>query len=434
MKVSVFGLGYVGCVSLGCLAAKGHKVTGVDVNHVKIDLINKGQPTIIEKDISEIIKRNWQDQRICATNDYMTAVQNTSISLVCVGTPPTSEGHLDLNAIWTTAQQIGEALKGKDGFHAILIRSTVLPGTNKKVNSIIEKYSGKTPGKDYGVISNPEFLREGTSVQDFYNPPMTVLGTDSEEAVALAREMYNEIHAPIEIVPIEVAELIKYVNNSFHALKITFANEVGNICKRMGVDSHELMRLFCMDTKLNISPQYLKPGFAYGGSCLPKDLKALNTLAHDFYLGSPVLNAVSDSNELQKKLVFDLILEKKFNKIGVLGLSFKKGTDDLRSSPMVDLVERLLGKGKTISIYDKEVSLSNLMGTNKQYIDEHIPHLSKLLSTDLKEVLSQSDLIVIGHKEKEFEGLWLDYPDKEFIDLVRIKSNVKQENYEGLCW
>ncbi len=434
MDISVFGLGYVGCVSLGCLAAKGHKVIGVDVNPVKIQLINKGVPTIIEKDIEDLIAENWRQKRICATNDYKFAVDQTSVSIICVGTPSRNEGHLDLNAIWSTARHIGTALKDKDEFHVILIRSTVLPGTNRKFGELVEEYSGKKSGEDFGVVSNPEFLREGTSVQDYFNPPQIVIGSNCQRSAERAEEVYKDIDAPIEKVDVEIAELIKYVNNSFHALKITFANEVGNICKRMSVDSHELMRLFCKDTHLNISPSYLKPGFAYGGSCLPKDLKALNTLAHDFYLSSPVLSAVNVSNENQKKVVFDLILGKNLQKIGILGLSFKKGTDDLRSSPMVELVESLLGKGKTILIYDREVSWSNLMGTNKQYIDKHIPHLSNLLMDKLETVIEQSELLVIGHKEAEYEDLWHKYPDKKFIDLVRLKSDIDNDNYDGLCW
>ncbi len=434
MNVSIFGLGYVGCVSLGCLAEHGHSVIGVDVNEKKVDLINQGKPTIIEKDVDHIIANNWKRKRILATSDYQMAVNNTSISLICVGTPSTAEGHLNLTAIFETAAQIGEAIKNKEEFHVIVIRSTVLPGTNREVGELVAQHSGKKRNIDFGVVSNPEFLREGSSVQDYYHPSMTVIGSDSEKARCIAKELYTKIDAPIYEVDIEIAELIKYINNSFHALKIAFANEVGNICKRIGINSHELMQLFCQDTHLNISDKYFKPGQAYGGSCLPKDLKALKTIAHDHYLEIPVLSSIEQSNENQKKLVFDMILQKDLRNIGMLGLSFKEGTDDLRYSPMVELVESLIGKGMSVSIYDKNVNFSKLTGTNKQYIDKHIPHLSELISDDLEKVIAQSDLVVMGHKQPEFRDICVRYPEKYFIDLVKVGNGVCQSNYEGICW
>ena len=324
MNISIFGMGYVGCVSLGCLAKNGHQVIGVDVVKSKIDLINSGKPTIIEKDIDTIIEENHKIGRIKATNNFKDAVRDTDISIICVGTPSNAQGHLNLNAIYQTAKQIGEAIKEKDTFHIVTVRSTVLPGTNKKVGEIIEEASGKERNKAFAVISNPEFLREGTAVKDYYNPPVTVIGTDNPKAAAQLKEMYNGINAPIEETEIEIAELIKYINNSFHALKVSFANEVGNICKNVGIDSHKLMNVFCMDDQLNLSSYYLKPGFAFGGSCLPKDLMALKTMAHDFYMDSPVLNSILDSNENQKKKVFDMIMARDTKKIGLLGLSFKK--------------------------------------------------------------------------------------------------------------
>lgn len=434
MNISIFGLGYVGCVSIGCLSENGHHVVGVDVMPSKIDLINKGRPTIIEKDIDKLIAENWKKGRITATRDYKDAVANTDVSIICVGTPSTNNGHLNLSAIYGTAEQIGEALREKDGFHVVAVRSTVLPGTNQKVGEIVAQASGKERNVDFAVVSNPEFLREGSAVKDYYNPPVTVIGTDNERAAQIMREVYKGINAPVEEAEIPVAELIKYVNNSWHALKITFANEVGNICKELGIDSHRLMELFCMDHQLNLSAYYMKPGFAYGGSCLPKDLKALDTLAHDFYLKSPVLSSISASNEYQKKRAFDLVTSKGLKKVGILGLSFKKGTDDLRYSPVVDLAESLLGKGYSLRIYDQNVNLSRLTGTNKEFIDQRIPHLSELISDDLAEVVGESDLIVIAHKEPQFECLSSDYPEKTFIDLVKIRPAIKDENYEGICW
>lgn len=434
MNISVFGLGYVGCVSIGCLAQHGHRLIGVDIVQEKVDLINKGKPTIIEKDIDILIKEGWEAQKISATTDFTEAVKETSISIICVGTPSTDEGHLNLKAIYKTSENIAEALKQKDDFHIVVIRSTVLPGTNQKVGEIIESVSGKIRNESFAVVSNPEFMREGSAVADYYNPSVTVIGTDNPKVGEIMDNLYREIEAPVVKTDIKVAELIKYANNSFHALKITFANELGNICKKLQIDSHELMKLFCMDTRLNLSPYYLKPGFAYGGSCLPKDLKGLRTLAHDFYLDSPVLESIDKSNQYQKEIALKLIMEKGKKKIGILGLSFKKGTDDLRYSPIVDVTESLLGKGYKILIYDKNVNLSKITGTNKTYIDKHIPHLSELISDEIDYVVKNSEVIVISHKEKDFDCINSRYPNKEFIDLARISVNDVASNYEGICW
>ncbi len=434
MKISIFGLGYVGCVSLACLSENGHKAIGVDVIPHKNNLINEGKATIIEKDIDELIESNWKKGRISSTLDFKEAVMQSEISIICVGTPSDVNGHLNLNAIYETAEQIGKALSRKDDFHIVVIRSTVLPGTNKKVGEIIAENSGKKRNEGFAIVSNPEFLREGSAVKDYYNPPVTVIGTDSDIASKKIVEMYDGINTPIAETSIEIAELIKYVNNSFHALKVSFANEVGNICKKMNIDSHELMNLFCMDKQLNLSSYYLKPGFAFGGSCLPKDLKAFKTMAHDFYLESPVLNSILESNENQKNQALKLVLDRNARNIGILGLSFKKGTDDLRHSPIVELAETLLGKGFSILIYDKNVNISKLSGTNKVYIDKHIPHLSELISDDLDKVIGNSETVIISHDEPEFKQINTKYPDKHFIDLVKIKDNVNTENYEGICW
>lgn len=434
MNISIFGLGYVGCVSLGCLAKNGHKVIGVEVSDTKINLINQGKPTIIEKDIGDIIFSQWKNKMISATKDYFQAVLNSDISIICVGTPSTNKGHLNMEIIYNTSKQIGEGIKKKKTFHVVVIRSTVIPGTNREIGNIIEKTSGKKLNKDFAVVSNPEFMREGTSVKDYYNPPFTVIGSENERAINLMKEVYKDINAPIEITPIEVAEIIKFVNNSFHALKITFANEIGNLCKKLGIDSHKVMELFCKDTHLNISPYYFKPGFAYGGSCLPKDLKAIQTLSHDYYLNSHVLQAIELSNENQKKIAFDLIMHKGKKKIGILGLSFKKGTDDLRFSPIMEITEKLLGKGFEILIYDEKVNISNIVGANKEYIDKHIPHLVRLMSDDLNYVVEKSELLVISQNEQKFKDIEKNNKDKIIIDLVRITNRPSRENYEGICW
>ncbi|WP_143962612.1 nucleotide sugar dehydrogenase [Litoribacter populi] len=434
MKISVFGLGYVGCVSLGCLAKNGHHLTGVDVSSFKVDLINNGQPTILEKDIDTIIKENHEQGRIKATLDAKAAVLDTDLSIICVGTPSSPQGHLNLSYIYKTAEQIGEALKDKDRFHVITIRSTVLPGTNEKFGKIVEEFSGKERGKHFSVVSNPEFLREGTAVKDYYNPSVTVVGGDHEQALEMVASLYQELDAPIKKTDIRIAEIIKYVNNSYHALKIVFANEVGNICKTMGIDSHKVMELFCSDTHLNISPAYFKPGFAYGGSCLPKDLKGLVTLGHDNYLYTPVLSGIEASNENQKKSAFELVTKSGKKNICFVGLSFKEGTDDLRYSPSVDLAEMLIGKGYNITIYDENVHMSKLIGANEAYINERLPHLSELLSTDLEAAIKNNDVIIVNHRN--FEGCkYFDLlKDKEVIDLVRVDELKELPQYAGLCW
>jgi GDP-mannose 6-dehydrogenase len=433
MNISVFGLGYVGCVSLGCLAKNGHTVIGVDVQKSKVDLINKGMPTIIEAEIDQIVNDAFTVGKISATTDFRKAVLKSEVSFIAVGTPSTNEGHLNLGYIFKVAEEIGEALKSKSDFHVVVIRSTVLPGTNKQVSELIAEKSGKNHNVDFAVVSNPEFLREGSAVLDYYNPPVTVIGSNNQRAIELVSSLYDQIPAPVKIVSIEVAELIKYANNAWHALKITFANEVGNICKKLNIDSHELMDLFVMDKQLNLSPYYLKPGFAYGGSCLPKDLKGLKTIAHDHYLPSPILESIENSNSVQKKIAIQLIEKHGKKRVGILGFSFKEGTDDLRYSPIVEVAEYLLGKGYMLKIYDKNVTLSKLTGTNKDFIEKHIPHLSELITDDIEKVIHTSELLVITHKIPRVADLIQRYPEKIFIDLVRV-TNDKPSNYEGICW
>lgn len=435
MNVSIFGLGYVGCVGAACLAKLGHKVIGVDVNENKVRLMNEGKPTIIEEGIAELCQEAHDKGLMSATTVAAEAVAQTEISFIVVGTPSSKEGHLNLNYIYTVAGRIGRALKDKEGFHIVAIRSTVLPGTNKKVGEILEQESGKKRNVDFTVVSNPEFLREGTSVEDYFNPPLTLIGTDNKMAEEKFRELYKDIHAEFICTDIEVAEMMKYVNNTYHALKIVFGNEVGNICKGLNIDSHKVMEIFCKDKQLNISPYYFKPGFAYGGSCLPKDMKALKTLAHDLYVDVPVIESIFQSNENQKRNAVEVIVNKGKRKVGILGLSFKAGTDDLRCSPIVDVVEQLLGKGFEIRIYDKNVKVSELTGTNKDFIMAKIPHLQHFVTDDLDTVCRNSDVLVVTNKEKEFAGVLEKYPHKIIIDLVRQWKEVDYNGiYEGLSW
>jgi GDP-mannose 6-dehydrogenase len=435
MKISIFGLGYVGCVSLGCLAKNGHEVIGVDVSDFKIDLINNGQPTIQEKDIDSIIAEAFAKGSISATPCAVEAVHNTDVSIICVGTPPTTNGHLNLAYIFKTAEQIGKALKSKESFHTVVIRSTVMPGTNRRYGEIIEENSGKKRGVHFSVVSNPEFLREGSAVHDYYHPSVTVIGGDNTYAMEQVASLYRCLNAPIEITDIKVAEIIKYINNSFHALKIAFSNEVGTICKALHIDPFKVMELFCQDTRLNISTAYLKPGYVYGGSCLPKDLKGLVTLGHDNYLDTPVLAMINSSNEQHRKKAFELITNTGKKNICLVGLSFKEGTDDLRYSPFVELAETLIGKGYHVTIYDEYVCLSKLIGANKAYINERLPHLSDHISNNLETAIADNDVVIISHRNfdaKQYRHLLKD--KTAIIDLVRIHDLEELPNYEGICW
>ena len=435
MRISIFGMGYVGCVGAACCAKLGHHVVGVDVSAHKVELINSGRPTIIEKDIEELVKAAHDEEKLEATTDVAYAVQNSEISFIAVGTPSSREGHLNLGYIYKVAAQIGEALKDKAEFHIVAVRSTVLPGTNERIGRILEEASGKKRDEAFTVVSNPEFLREGTAVHDYLNPPLTLVGADNEAAMEKMRQLYKDLPGEFIATDIRVAEMMKYVNNTYHALKIVFGNEVGNICKALDIDSHKVMEIFCKDKQLNISPYYFKPGFAYGGSCLPKDSKALRTLARDYYVDVPVINSIEESNEIQKKNAVSLIMDKGKRKVGILGLSFKAGTDDLRCSPIVDVVEVLLGKGFELRIYDKNVKLSEITGTNKDFIMAKIPHLQHFVYDDLDKVVRESDVLVITNKEAEFDSLLQKYPGKIIVDLVRAWKEVDYAgNYEGISW
>lgn len=435
MNISIFGLGYVGCVSLGCLAQNGHKVIGVDVSQNKVDLINNGKPTIIEKNIDQIIAEQYAKKTISATTKAHDAVLGSEISIVAVGTPSTPQGHLNLKYIFKVAENIGKSLKSKEGMHIVVIRSTVLPGTCDKVATIIEGVSGKKRNEGFAVVDNPEFLREGSAVADYFNPPLTLVGSDNIEAAQKVADLYMTLPGEKIITDLKVAEIMKYVNNTYHALKISFANEVGNICSELGIDSHQVMDIFCKDKQLNISNYYFKPGFAYGGSCLPKDLKGFQTLAHDLYVKTPVIDGIGLTNEKQIERAIDLILRYPNQKLGFLGLSFKAGTDDLRNSPAVRVIEVLLGKGAAIKIYDKNINTTVLTGTNKDYIDSRIPHLSKLLMNDLDELIEESDVLIVNTNEREFESKLDTVEDKTIIDFVRLSDNLlNKKNYLGINW
>ena len=439
MRIAIYGLGYVGCVSGACLAEMGHKVVGVDVNQVKVDLVNAGKPTVIEKDFTELIKKVAGSRSFTATTEGSGALKETDIAFICVGTPSRSNGSLDLKYVRQVAEEIGENLALIDRYYVVCVRSTVFPGSVEgMVIPALERASGKKAGVDFGVCMVPEFLREGSSVHDFYNPPKTVIGELNSESGKLVADLFSELDAPLLRTDIKVAEMVKYADNSFHALKVAFANEIGNICKVLEFDSHSVMNIFCMDTKLNLSPYYLKPGFAFGGSCLPKDLRAINYESKTLDLATPVLASILESNRLQIHKVIAKILEYKGAKLGFLGLSFKGGTDDLRESPIVEVVEAMIGKGLQLRIYDKLVSLAQLVGSNKEFIEKEIPHISSLLCETAEELVRTSEVIIISQASDEFRKVLDKGLNKKHtvIDLVRIfedESEVPGEYY-GICW
>ena len=437
MKLSVFGLGYVGCVSAACFAKEGHEVWGVDVNPTKVEIINSGRSPIVETGVDDLINEMVKAERLRATTDSAEAVRNSELSLICVGTPSHQNGSLDLTYVKRVCQEIGAALERKRERHTVVIRSTMLPGTIESVViPTLEVYSGKKVGRDVGVSINPEFLREGTSLKDFYAPPFTLIGADEEDVAASVRRLYTNIEAPLYVTSVRAAEMVKYACNCFHALKVSFANEIGNICKALGIDSHEVMEVFCQDKKLNLSPYYLKPGFAFGGSCLPKDLRAIIYKAKELDVEVPLLSSTLQSNRQQVERAVEMVLGTGRKRIGVLGFSFKAGTDDLRESPMVSLIEMLIGKGMQLAIYDRDVSLARLFGANKEYIEREIPHISQLMRASVKEVVESADVLIIGNKAEEFRDIESHLrADQLVIDLVRLfEGGVKQGGYEGICW
>ena len=437
MKISIFGLGYVGSVSAACFAREGHEVIGVDVNPLKVEIINEGRSPIVEPHLNELMTEGVKAGRLRATTDGAEAIAASDVSLVCVGTPGNSNGSLDLTHIKNACKQIGVALASVDREHVVVIRSTLLPGSiERHVIPTLEVYSGKRAGKDFGVAINPEFLREGSSVYDFDNPPFTLIGADDEHVASLVGHLYARLNAPLFTLRIKEAEMVKYACNCFHALKVAFANEIGNICKPLEVDSHRVMEVFCQDTKLNLSPYYLKPGFAFGGSCLPKDLRAITYKAKELDVDVPLLSSVLQSNERQIERAINMVLQTGRKNIGVLGLSFKQGTDDLRESPIVTVIERLLGKGLRVSIYDRDVQLARVFGANKQYIEREIPHISELMRPEIESVVSTSEVIVIANKSDEYRQIAESLrSDQTVIDLVRLFDSAPPVgNYSGIGW
>jgi len=439
MNTSVFGLGYVGSVSAACLAEMGHHVIGVDVNPRKVDIINSGDSPIVEADLDQIIRQQVAAGRLRATLDPAAAVREAQLILICVGTPSNGNGSIDLHYIRRVCQDIGKILRDKEEYTVVALRSTVLPDVADEVaKATLEQVSGKQVGIDFGFALNPEFLREGSSVHDFYHPPKTIIGAYDDRSAQILAELYAELPAPIfQLAPREAA-MIKYADNAFHAVKVAFANEIGRLCKSLQVDSRIVMDVFVQDSKLNLSPYYLKPGFAFGGSCLPKDLRAVAHRARQLDVSVPLLRAAIDSNEEHIRHALEMVKRNGRQRIGVLGLSFKSDTDDLRESPVVSLIEQLIGKGYEVQIYDKNVFLGNLMGANKEFIEREVPHIAKLMCSSIREVMDKTDTVVIGHNAKEYEAFLAEHRNgHRIIDLSGIGEEQtlhKEANYEGICW
>lgn len=436
-EISIFGLGYVGVVSACCLANDGHFVLGVEPNRTKVDLINNGKSPIIEDGTAELIQKAVAAGRLRAITDAEEAVCRTELSLICVGTPSQPNGSLDLKYVRNVSEQIGGSLKQKQGFHVVVYRSTMLPGSMRDiVIPTLEQYSGKKAGIDFGVCTNPEFLREGTAVYDYYNPPKIVIGQTDARSGNLTAGLYRNLDAPTIRLDVETAGMVKYADNAWHAVKVCFANEIGNICEALNIDGHLVMDVFCQDLKLNLSPYYLKPGFAFGGSCLPKDVRALSYMGRSIDVELALLSAILPSNRNQIERGFKMIASKKNKKVGILGFSFKAGTDDLRESPMVEIIERLLGKGYEIRIYDRNVNLAKLTGANRDYIINHISHIAQLMTDKMEDVLEFGKTIVVGNNASEFHGVLEKLRDDQvMVDFVRITGQrSKKGKYEGICW
>ncbi|HEY4978425.1 MAG TPA: nucleotide sugar dehydrogenase [Candidatus Acidoferrum sp.] len=437
--ISVFGLGYVGTVTAACLADRGNTVIGVDLSRTKVEAMNKGNSPIVEPRVSELIAESHKAGLLQATSSAETAVLNSDVTFLCVGTPSLRNGKLDLGHIEPVCQEIGEILRKKNSFHLVVLRSTVLPGTAESiVVPTLEKASGRRMGAEFGVCVNPEFMREGTAVADFLQPAMTIIGAADKSHASLVRELYAWAPGRIFETSFRSAEMMKYVCNTWHAVKVAFANEIGTMARAMEVDAESLMDIFVSDTKLNISPTYLKPGFAFGGSCLPKDVRALNYRAKELDISLPLLEAIMPSNEEHLERALEMVLASGKRKIAMLGLSFKAATDDLRESPQVQLVKRLLGEGREIEIWDSNVSLGRLIGSNREYIEQVIPHIGSLLKTDLAEVLRNAEVVVIGTHGLDQELLRLNIrADQEVIDLVnleKVRRLATSGSYKGICW
>ncbi|WP_262298630.1 nucleotide sugar dehydrogenase [Microvirga sesbaniae] len=436
MQISVFGIGYVGAVSAACLANDGHNVIAVDPNPQKVGPLNEGISPIVEPGLGEMIKDGISSKRLMATSDVREAVHGTDLSFVCVGTPSRSNGSLDTAYVSAAAEQIGAAIREKNSFHSVVMRSTILPGTMESiVLPALERASGRQAGVGFGVAYYPEFLRESTAIADYYDPGAIIFGRHDQPTIDRLLDLHKIFKVDPKIVSIRTAEAVKYTNNAWHALKISFANEIGNICKEAGIDGHAVMEVLCADTRLNISKAYLKPGFAFGGSCLPKDLRALRSAARKLDVPTPILDATMEANEEQLRRAYSMVAATGKRRIGIIGLSFKPETDDLRESPLVELAERLYGRGYDIRIYDPNIQVAKLTGANLQFVKAHLPHLTSLLTDDINEVIDHAEAFVLGNRDEAKRLMATLNDDRPLIDLVRIdQTRCSGDLYQGICW
>jgi GDP-mannose 6-dehydrogenase len=438
MRVAVLGLGYVGCVSAACLGRDGHSVIGVDVSPAKVELVGAGRSPVVEPGLDEAIGEAGRLGRLAATLDGRLAVRRSEVSLICVGTPSNGNGGLHLQYVENVCREIGAALAASSEYHVVVVRSTVLPGTvEERLIPLLEQHSGRRAGVDFGVCMNPEFLREGSSLRDYRHPSQIVIGELDARSGDVVERLYAAVDAPVVRTSIETAEIVKYVNNAFHALKVAFANEVGNLCKAHGIDGRDVMRIFCQDRQLNISPAYLMPGFAFGGSCLPKDLRALLYRARERDLDCPVLRAVLQSNQEQIRRGIELVESTGRKRVGVLGLSFKAGTDDVRESPIVPLVETLVGRGYRVHVYDETVEPDRLIGANRSFLERELPHIASLMRPSIDEVVADAEVVVVANGCAAFGRVpRLMREDQVLIDLVGAarRNGDLRGGYEGICW
>lgn len=435
-KIAIFGLGYVGAVTAAVLADQGHEVVGVDPNQTKVELIERGQSPVVEPGLGDLISRVRATGSLVSTTDPAVAMAEANLSIICVGTPSLSNGGLEMSYVRRAAADVGRLLQNAAPRHTVSVRSTMLPGTMEdSVIPVLEETSGWRAGSEFGVSFHPEFLREGSSLEDFANPPYVIVGADDQQAAADVLALYEDITAETFVVPIEVAELVKYASNAFHGLKIAFANEIGSLAAARGVDGRDVMDILVRDTKLNISPAYLRPGFAFGGSCLPKDLRALQQHAKSLDVDIGVIDAILPSNSRHMDRAFDLIAAGGRRPVAVLGLSFKSGTDDLRESPAVYLVERLIGKGFPVRVFDPNVALAKLMGSNREYIQAEIPHISSVMAASPAAAVEGAEVVVVAGNDPGFDPVLETLPaDVEVVDLVGIKTPLASERYSGICW
>jgi GDP-mannose 6-dehydrogenase len=438
MRIVVVGLGYVGSVCSACLASRGHDVVGVDTSAFKVDCIERGESPIVEKDLSGLIANARAAGRLSATTKIAEAMVGADVVLVCVGTPSAEDGSLNLDHVRRACTEVGSALKTTGRFTTVVMRSTMLPGSVlDHLRPVLEEASGCKEGEGFGIAYNPEFLREGTAVADFFGADYTVIGASGERAAQALRDVYDGVGGELIVTTIPVAEMVKYVNNSFHALKVAFANEVGRMCKREGVDSHAVMKLMTRDTKLNLSPVYLSPGFAFGGSCLPKDVRAIVSRSRAHGLELPVLQNIMRSNDVHVEEAIHQIEKLRHRRLGFLGLSFKAGTDDLRESPILRVIGTLVGKGYSVLLHDPNIDMQRVLGANRRFVEDEVPYLPERLRADLDEVLRESEVVVIGNRAPQYRNLGARLREGQvLVDLVAAveRGSVARGEYHGLAW